>query len=66
MSINGEAAAKLIEDTLDGEHSVPGEGFGKEHAHLLAGIGYALLDVADAVREQTAALATGEVTVTTR
>lgn len=51
---NRNEAEKLIEGTLDGEHSdACGHGYDKEAMFLLAAIGYALLDVADAIREQT-------------
>lgn len=54
---NSEAAEKLIEDTLDGEH------YDNEQLHLLAAIGYALLDVAGAIREQTEVMQREGVTV---
>jgi len=59
MSSNSEAAEKLIADVLDGEHSLDDGSFAREQVFMLAGIGYALLDVADAIREQTEALHLG-------
>jgi len=48
---NKEAAEKLIGDGIDEDIDRAEE----SHRQLLAAIGYALLDVADAIREQTAA-----------
>jgi hypothetical protein len=49
---NKETAGKLIGDGIDEDIDRTEE----SHRQLLAAIGYALLDVAHAIREQTAAI----------